>query len=95
MPYLQQTQEPSRPMEENNLYSPGKDGSERSDYREQHVFERSLYTQARLHPLATGLTALGVAAVAAAAMRRGSKRRGRIAGSLRRSGVTAAALMRR
>ena len=69
MPYLQQTGEPARPIEQNNLFQPDKDGQERSLYRDQHVFERSLYTRARLHPVATGAATLGLATVAWMALR--------------------------
>lgn len=69
MTFLQQTDEPSAPREENNLYEPREDGHERSRYSDQYVFERSAYTKARLHPLATGLVALGIGAAAAAALR--------------------------
>ncbi|BAU48978.1 short-chain dehydrogenase [Sulfurifustis variabilis] len=69
MTYLQQTDEPSAPREENNLYEPREDGHERSRYADQHVFERSVYTRARLHPVAASLVALGVGAAAAAVLR--------------------------
>lgn len=70
MTYLQKTEEPASPREENNLYEPREDGHERSRYTKQHVFERSAYTRARLHPVVAGLVALGVGTAAAAALRR-------------------------
>lgn len=75
MTWLQQSEAPSAPREENNLYEPREDGHERSRYSDQHVFERSLYTRARLHPVATGLVALGIGAAAAAALRSRPSRR--------------------
>lgn len=46
-----------------NLYSPKEDGHERSHFRLQ-TFKRSRYTQARLHPGATALVAIGAGAAA-------------------------------
>lgn len=71
MPYLQQMNEPSRPIDDNNLYTPAKDGEERSVHIDQHVFERSLYTTARLHPVVTGAAAVGLATLAAMMLRQG------------------------
>lgn len=69
MPYLQQTNEPPRPRERNNLYAPMEDGHERSRL-DAFVLENSVYTKARLHPVATALIAVGVGAVAATAAMR-------------------------
>lgn len=83
MPYLQRTNEPSRPREENNLYQPAEDGHERSRYADQHVFERSAYTRARLHPVMTSVTAVGLAAAAAVFWRQGRNGAGRAIRRLR------------
>lgn len=66
MPYFQRTREPARPRAENNLFHPSRDGKERSGIKDIHVFERSAYTSARLHPVVTGAALM--AAVTAAAL---------------------------
>jgi len=70
MPYFQRTREPARPRAENNLYHPDHDGEERSGIPDLHVFERSAYTRARLHPMATGAVAAALGAAALLALRR-------------------------
>lgn len=57
---MQQAKRPGRPSELSNLHEPYDGGRERSAQRDFPVFERSLYTRARLHPTATGLTVLGL-----------------------------------
>jgi short-subunit dehydrogenase len=69
MPYLQQSNEPPIDRTLNNLHTPMEDGHERSHFGD-FVFERSLYTQARLRPMLTGLIALGIGAAARAAVAR-------------------------
>jgi short-subunit dehydrogenase len=70
MPYFQRTREPARPREENNLHHPDHDGEERSGLPGLHVFERSLYTRARLNPLKTAMIGGALGAVALLALRR-------------------------
>jgi NAD(P)-dependent dehydrogenase (short-subunit alcohol dehydrogenase family) len=70
MPYFQQTREPARPREENNLYQPDQDGKERSGIRDLHVFERSLYTRTRLKPALGATLAAAFGAAALLALRR-------------------------
>lgn len=70
MPYFQQTREPARPRSENNLHHAGHDGEERSGIPDLHVFERSAYTRARMHPMATGAVAAALGAAALLALRR-------------------------
>lgn len=71
MPYFQQTRQPARPREENNLYHPDHDGEERSKIADVHVFERSVYTRARLNPLKTAAVAAALGGAALLALRRG------------------------
>ncbi|HZM33915.1 MAG TPA: SDR family oxidoreductase [Burkholderiales bacterium] len=70
MPYLQRTKEPARPREQNNLYHPDHDGQERSAIPDLHVFERSLYTRARLNPVKTAALAVAIGGAALLALRR-------------------------
>jgi short-subunit dehydrogenase len=65
----QHSDRPARPRDEHNLYTSRDTGRERSRQGIM-VFERSLYTRARLHPLTTGLAAFGLIAGVAALCRR-------------------------
>jgi hypothetical protein len=56
---LQQTDRPARPRHQHSLDRPSEDLAERGDY-EGYVAESSLYTTARLNPLATGVVLLGL-----------------------------------
>jgi NAD(P)-dependent dehydrogenase (short-subunit alcohol dehydrogenase family) len=66
MPPLQRSTLPSTGHDDSNLYAPTQDGDERSRYPRMHVFRRSLYTSARLHPATTAVVMLlaGVTALA-------------------------------
>jgi NAD(P)-dependent dehydrogenase (short-subunit alcohol dehydrogenase family) len=54
----QRTDQPARRDPEGSLHRPSHDLAERAEYP-RHVFERSAYTSARLHPLLTGAAVLG------------------------------------
>ncbi|WP_119679326.1 SDR family oxidoreductase [Indioceanicola profundi] len=56
-----------------SLYGPSRDGRERAG-RHSMVRERSYYTEAVTHPLATGMVLAGLAALAVGAMARGGGR---------------------
>ena len=75
MPWLQRLDEPPKPREQNNLYGPGEDLSERSDYA--WAFKHSAYTRAMMHPKTTRslLVAAGLVAVGALAARERQRRR--------------------
>jgi NAD(P)-dependent dehydrogenase (short-subunit alcohol dehydrogenase family) len=49
---------PARPNRQGNLYQPSHELAERGSFP-RHVFERSAYTSARMHPLLTGAAVLG------------------------------------
>lgn len=72
MPYFQQTREPARPREQNNLYQPDHDGDERSGLPDVHAFEHSLYTHARLKPLKAAALAAAVIGIALLMRSRGA-----------------------
>jgi short-subunit dehydrogenase len=59
----QKTNKPSGPLEDNTLFKPGEGLRERGDY-DGHVSESSLYTQASLHPVATGTILASAAGLA-------------------------------
>lgn len=60
MPYLQRSNEPSRPRHINNLHGPGDDLSERSNY--PMTIKRSAYTRLQMQPF---LSTIGLLAVGA------------------------------
>ena len=64
----QKEEEPSAPFRRDALYDAAGAGHERGRY-EERVRRRSAYTTARLHPLATMLTAGAVALIATGALR--------------------------
>lgn len=64
----------SRRNPEGNLYKPGADLRERGDHK-GHVSEKSIYTSASLHPIATSVLALGTGMLLAATMQARSSSR--------------------
>jgi short-subunit dehydrogenase len=61
MPWLQRENKPAKPIEENNLYSPGEDMSERSNYA--FAMKHSAYTRAMMYPTTTRLVLMAAGAV--------------------------------
>ncbi|MFU8815802.1 MAG: SDR family oxidoreductase [Pseudomonadales bacterium] len=72
MPWLQQLDEPPKPIDENNLYGPGEDLSERSNY--SWALKHSAYTRAMMYPKTTR-TALLAAGLATAGLLLARRRR--------------------
>lgn len=66
---MQTTKEPAGDIDRHSLYSPMEGKDERGDYP-SYVSETSLYTQARMHPVASTLALLGAGAAATAWWRR-------------------------
>jgi short-subunit dehydrogenase len=67
---LQRSDEPRPPNRKDSLYAPSDDGEERGGYP-GYVAETSLYTKARLHPLAAAAAMMGAGLVIAALLRPG------------------------
>lgn len=74
MSKLQLTDDPAGDIDDHNLHQPHLDGEERGGYP-HYVSETSLYTEAVLHPVITGVAvlALGAGAAAAAAWSRNGR----------------------